>query len=146
VTQYEHTQAGYLITSVLFAAAVFVAITGILMPSDPGAFAISATLEVIFLICAVVFSKMTITIDDKILHAYFAMGIRFKKVPLAEIADCEPIRTRWWFGWGIHLSPYGWLYNVSGFDAVAVILRDGRKFALGTDDPQGLVSAIRHSV
>ena len=38
---------------------------------------------------------------------------------------------------------YGWLYNVSGFDAVAMTLRDGRTFALGTDDPHGLVDAIR---
>ena len=73
------------------------------------------------------------------------MGLICKKVPLAEIAECEPIRIRWWYGWGIHLTPYGWLYNVSGLDAVAITLRDGRKFALGTDDPEGLVAAIRHS-
>jgi hypothetical protein len=47
---------------------------------------------------------------------------------------------------GIHLTPCGWLYNVSGFDAVAITLRDGRKFALGTDDPHGLVAAIRDSI
>ena len=43
---------------------------------------------------------------------------------------------------GIHHTPYGWLYNVSGFDAVAITLRDGRKFAVGTDDPHGLITAI----
>ena len=64
------------------------------------------------------------------------MGLIRKKVPLAEIAACEPIRIRWWYGWGIHLTPYGWLYNVSGLDAVAITLVNGRKFALGTDDPQ----------
>ena len=64
---------------------------------------------------------------------------------LAEIVGCEPIRIRWWYGWGIHLTPYGWLYNVSGFDAVAITLRDGGKFAFGTDDPHGLVDAIRRS-
>jgi hypothetical protein len=37
-------------------------------------------------------------------------------------------------------------YNVSGFDAVAITLRDGRKFALGTDDPHGLIAAIRDSI
>ena len=58
----------------------------------------------------------------------------------------EPIRIRWWHGWGIHLTPYGWLYNVSGFDAVAITLRDGRKVAFGTDDPDGLTTAIRAGV
>jgi hypothetical protein len=28
-------------------------------------------------------------------------------------------------------------------DAVAIVLRDGRKFALGTDDPADLTAAIR---
>ena len=44
---------------------------------------------------------------------------------------------------GSHLTPYGWLYNVSGWDAVAITLRNGRKFSLGTDDPQGLTEAIQ---
>jgi hypothetical protein len=82
-------------------------------------------------------------IDGEILCAAFGRGIIRRKVWLAEISGCEPIRIRWWYGWGIHLTPHGWLYNVSGFDAVAITLRDGRKFALGTDDPHGLVDAIR---
>ena len=69
-----------------------------------------------------------------------------KRVSVAEIVACEPIRIRWWYGWGIHLTPYGWLYNVSGLDAVAITLRNGRKLALGTDDPDGLIAAIRHSI
>jgi hypothetical protein len=60
--------------------------------------------------------------------------------------QCEPIRIRWWYGWGIHVTPCGWLYNVSGFDAVAITLRDGRKFALGTDDPQELTAGIRDAI
>jgi hypothetical protein len=70
------------------------------------------------------------------------IGIIRKSVPVVDIAACEPIRIKWWYGWGIHLTPHGWLYNVSGFDAVAISLRDGRKFALGTDDPDELVDAI----
>ena len=89
------------------------------------------------------FSRLTITIADGILRASFGPGLTVKKVPLSEIASCEPIRIRWWYGWGIHLTRYGWLYNIAGWDAVAITLRDGRKFALGTDDPQGLTAAIR---
>jgi hypothetical protein len=108
----------------------------IVVPANRDGLLISATIEVIFLICAIVFSKLTIKIDGETLRACFAMG-------LAEIAAWEPIRIRWWYGRGIHLTPYGWLYNVSGLHAVAITLRDGRKFALGTDDPQGLADAIR---
>ncbi len=129
--------------AVLFAAAVFLALTGIVAPADQRALLFVVTIEVILSICAVVFSKLTIKIDGETLRASFAMGTTFKKVRLAAITRCEPIRIRWWYGWGIHLTPYGWLYNVAGWDALAITLRDGRKFALGTDDPHGLAAAIR---
>jgi hypothetical protein len=38
------------------------------------------------------------------------------------------------------------LYNVSGRDAVEIQLDDGRRFRLGTDDPEGLVAALRTRV
>ena len=134
---------GYLTICGLFGATIYVAVMAIVVPANRDGLLISATIEVIFLICAIVFSKLTIKIDGETLRACFAMGLVFKKVPLAEIAACEPIRVRWWSGWGIHLTPYDWLHNVSGLRAMAIMLRDGRKFALGTDDPHGLVDAIR---
>ena len=144
--RYEHTQIGYLIIFVLFAATVFVAITGIAAPSDRGVLVTDGIIELILLICAIVFSRLTIKIDEETLLACFGIGLICKKVPLSEIVRCESIRIRWWYGWGIHLTPYGWLYNVSGLDAVAITLRDGGKFALGTDDPNGFTSAVRRSI
>jgi hypothetical protein len=142
--QYKRTQNGYLIIGGLLGIAIFLAITGIVAGRD--GLLIRAIIEVILLVCAIVFSKLTIKIDGESLEASFATGLIRKKVPLAEIADCEPVRIRWWYGWGIHLTPNGWLYNVSGLDAVAIKLRSGRKFALGTDDADGLTAAIRRSV
>ena len=144
--RYEHTQIGYLIIFVLFTATVFVAITGIAAPSDRGVLVTDGIIELILLICAIVFSRLTIKIDEETLLACFGIGLICKKVPLSEIVRCESIRIRWWYGWGIHLTPYGWLYNVSGLDAVAIMLRDGRKFALGTNDPNGFTSVVRRSI
>ena len=104
---------------------------------------ISVVVSVLLLVTILVFYKLAITIDSEVLRWSFGVGLITKKVPIAEIAACEPIRIRWWYGWGIHLTPYGWLYNVGGWDAVAITLRNGRKFALGTDDPQGLAEAIQ---
>jgi hypothetical protein len=130
----------------LFGVAIFVAATGIVAPVHRDGLLISAVIEVILVISAIVFSRLTIKIDSETLRACFAMGFICKKIPLAEITACEPIRIRWWYGCGIHLTPYGWLYNVSGLDAVAITLRNGRKFALGSDDPQGLADAIRVAI
>ncbi len=38
------------------------------------------------------------------------------------------------------------LYNVSGFDAVEIKLRTGKKFRIGTDVPQELEEAIRQAI
>jgi hypothetical protein len=144
--RYKHTQIGYLIIGGLFGIAIFLAITGIAAPAGRDGLLISAIIEAILLICAIMFSKLTIKIDGESLEASFATGLIRKKVPLAEIAGFEPVRISWWHGWGIHLTPHGWLYNVSGLDAVAIRLRSGQKFALGTDDADGLIAAIRRSI
>jgi hypothetical protein len=121
-------------------AAVLIA-TGAIFQVSP-AQEISFAISILLLITIPAFFKLTITIDNKTLCALFGVGIVRKQVSVGEIAGCEPIQIRWWYGWGIHLTPYGWLYNVSGWDAVAIQLRCGRKLALGTDDPQGLAAAI----
>ena len=143
MTRYEHTQIGHLIIWALLIGAALLS-TGAAFESSPHP-GTALIVSIAFLVILALFYKLTITINAERLCACFGIGIIRKSVPLAEIAECEPIRIRWWFGWGIHLTPYGWLYNVSGLDAVAITLRDGRKFALGTDDPQGLVAAIPHS-
>ena len=49
----------------------------------------------------------------------------------------------WYLGWGIRGIPHGWMFNVSGFDAVGLYLASGKRFRIGTSDPSGVISAIR---
>jgi hypothetical protein len=140
VRRYEHTQIGHVIIWSLLTIIV-IASGGLIGHRAP-----PVIISIILLACLVLFYRLKITIEDEILCASFGPGIIRKKLRLAEIVGCDPIRIRWWYGWGIHLTPYGWLYNVSGFDAVAITLRDGEKFAVGTDDPRGLIAAIRDSI
>lgn len=140
MTRYEHTQIGHVIIwSVL---AIILIVNGGLI----GHHAPPVAISIMLLVCLVLFYRLKVTIDDKTLCASFGPGIIRKRVRLADIVGCEPIRIRWWYGWGIHVTPCGWLYNVSGLDAVTITLRDGRKFAFGTDDPHGLTEAIRSGI
>jgi len=142
VRRYERTQIGHVIIWSLLPI-ILIASGGLI--GSPSHGRPPLIVSIILLVALLLFYKLRITIEDQTLCAVFGTGIVRKSVPLAEIVACEPIRIRWWYGWGIHLTPYGWLYNVSGFDAVAISLRDGRKLALGTDDPEGLAAAIRAS-
>ena len=141
MTRYEHTQIGHVIIWSLLAIILIASGFAGLSHRE-----IPLVVSIILLVCLVLFYKLRITIEDETLCASFGPGIIRKRVRLAEIVGCEPIRIRWWYGWGIHLTPFGWLYNVSGLDAVAITLRTGRKFALGTDDPHGLLAALRAAI
>ena len=141
MTRYEHTQIGYVIIWSLLAIILIVSgFAGLSHREVP------LVVSIILLVCLVLFYKLRITIEDETLCASFGPGIIRKRVRLAEIVGCEPVRIRWWYGWGIHLTPFGWLYNASGLDAVVITLRAGRKFALGTDDPHGLLAALRAAI
>ena len=141
MTTYRHSQIGYAILYALLASALIVGIvTAAALSTRFG-----IVMAVIVLATAVIFSKLTIVVDDAHVRAIFGPGFTFRKIRLTDIRDCEPIRIRWWYGWGIHLTPYGWLYNVSGWDAVAITLRNGRRVSFGTDRPDDLCAAIRRS-
>jgi hypothetical protein len=99
----------------------------------------------IVLLTGALFSTLTIAIENGMLRARFGPGLIGKTVRLAEIASVRPISVRWWYGWGIHLTPHGWLYNVSGWKAIEITLRSGRRFCLGTDEPENLLNAIQEA-
>ncbi len=53
--------------------------------------------------------------------------------------------NRWYYGWGIRLTPQGWLWNVAGLDAVELTFSNGKKFRIGTDEPGKLLEALSGS-
>ena len=90
------------------------------------------------------FGSLTVEVDDEELRHWFGPSFWKKSYQLLDIESSTVVRNSWFWGWGIRLTPNGWLYNVSGLDAVQLQLRSGRKLRIGTDDPQGLVEAISH--
>ena len=69
-----------------------------------------------------------------------------KSFRLEEIQDAQIVRNPWYYGWGARWIPRGWLYNVSGFDAVELQLKGHRRFRIGTDEPEQLLAAVREAV
>lgn len=97
----------------------------------------------LFIAIAALFSSLTITIDSEAVRWRFGVGLFHGKIPLADIRELQTVRNPWWYGWGMRLTPRGWLYNVSGLDAVELTLANGKHVQLGTDEPQILLSAIQ---
>jgi hypothetical protein len=132
---YQHTQSG---TVILVSIAVGFLVFLMLATVVPMVIIAPALL----LVLGLLFRSLTIEISETDLLWYFGWGWPRRSVPLAEIASVEPIRISFRNGWGVHYTPRGWLYNVSGFDAVAIRLRNGKQFCLGTDEPEELAREL----
>jgi hypothetical protein len=138
--QYKHTQIGYVIIFVSLGIAIPI-LRSILL-NNPGRDGALLTVLFILALGTVLFGALTIEIKDGILKSWFGLGLIRKTVRLADIETCRVVRNPWYYGWGIRLTPHGWLYNVSGTAAVEITLKGARRFRLGTDEPEALCQAI----
>ncbi len=101
------------------------------------------TLAALFAVLEALFAWLTTIGTESTLEIRFGIGLIRKRFRLSDILSVQPYRTTFLQGWGIHLSTDGTVYNVSGFDAVLLRLRNGKQVILGTNDRERLLSYIR---
>lgn len=143
---YEHTQTGLLGPVVFMPMALI--FLGILVGADAGLGGLLGIGSFLVLIGGVMlnFSRLTTTIDADDVRLTFGWGWPRRRIALAEIADVGSVRNLWWYGFGVRLTPHGWLYNVWGLDAVEVRLNNGKAVRIGSDQTRALASAIQASI
>jgi hypothetical protein len=135
---YRHTQRGTLtIVICLMVAAMDAAIVW-----RSGQWGAAAAL-VVLVVVAFVFSSLTVEIGEGELRWYFGPGLWRYRLALGEIETVAAVRNQWWNGFGIRMRPRFRLYNVSGLDAVELRLKSGEIRRIGTNDPMGLVEALK---
>ncbi len=141
---YKHTQIGYLILFVLLAVALLFG--SILNQADLDFFILVIMIFVMFLLAS--FASLKVMIDEKYLRIKFGYGIFRKSFMLKEIISAKSVKNHWYYGWGIRLWfwPHMWIYNVSGFDAVEITMKNSKRYRIGTDEPKKLERAILQSI
>ncbi|MDD2786230.1 MAG: hypothetical protein PHS79_05095 [Patescibacteria group bacterium] len=146
---YKHTQIGYLMLVVTLVVLVLFAWAYITTSAEPPSvdsgtnFAVTTVMALIIFILAS-FASLQVIVDGEYLRIKFGYGIYRKKFLLNEITSANTVKNHWYYGWGIRgwLWPKMWIYNVSGFDAVEIKLKNGRTYRVGTDEPEKLEQAI----
>lgn len=143
-TLYERRQFGWTVIVAMFVAIAIVFVLGGIKANGE-ATPLGGILFFVLLIMSL-FSSMTVRVTPREL-TWWMGGVRGfgKSIPIAEIASAEAIRTHLWDGWGIHLTTHGWLWNVSGFNAVEVKLKNGSRYAVGTPEPKELTASIKRA-
>ena len=138
--RYYHRQFGATIVVAMGIGMVACFVAILVLPKEA---IVPLLVGAILLLVAFLFRSLSIAVTDSNLYWYFGPGLIGKSVPLDQIARAEIVRTRPWEGWGIHFTSRGWLYNVSGFGAVAIQLKSGKRFVLGSDEPERLAEALQ---
>ncbi|GMV81580.1 MAG: hypothetical protein AMXMBFR7_27640 [Planctomycetota bacterium] len=138
-TGYRRVQQGYLMYTIFGLAAVVELTAAILIPQARDVLLAGAAISVAL---AWFFGRLSVEIDEREAALAFGPGLLKKRIDLAEVRAVRAVRNRWYMGWGIKNFGGGWMWNVSGLDAVELEFRDGRRFRIGTDDPAGLVQAL----
>jgi hypothetical protein len=152
MTSYKHAQIGYLMIIVTLAVLVLFAWVQITARAEPpsvdsGTNLLVTVVMILILFILASFIALTTSIDEKYFKIKFGYGIFRKKFLLSEIVSVRQVKNHWYYGWGIRLWlwPKMWIYNVSGFNAVEIIMKNGRIYRIGTDTPGDLETAIRQS-
>ena len=134
---YKHKQVGWLIIGVFTPVVLALSIWVVYFP------VIYAIITAIFLFLTMLFfSSLTVVADQAALTFYFGPGLIKRKFLYSDIVKFEKVRNRWYYGWGIHWFGRGWLYNVSGFDAVEISLKNGTVVRIGTDEVDTLYNYV----
>lgn len=151
--KYKHTQIGYLMLVVTLVVAVLFIQAYITASAEPPSvdsgpnFAVTTIMALIVFILSS-FGSLQVIIDEKYLQIKFGYGIYQKKFSLDDVVSAKSVKNRWYYGWGIRRWFWSkmWIYNVSGFDAVEIKLKNGKTYRIGTDEPEKLEQAILHSI
>ncbi|MFN2443552.1 MAG: hypothetical protein ABR517_12780 [Thermoanaerobaculia bacterium] len=142
MSPYHHRQTGW---TLIFPLLVVVGGLALLIVSvvPHGQWMEAIALVSIPLIIILFFFSLSVEVNETRIVVRFGIGLLRKTVHLHEVSKCEVVRNPWWYGWGIHYTPRGWLYNISGFDAVELTLESGKTLRIGSDEPDALCNAIR---
>ena len=144
---YSHTQFGTVILFSLAAAAIVTVASLALSSGGIGAMPAPALVIVglvmaILLLAAVVFAQLNVRVGNGEVSWRFGLGMLEHRIPISDIVSATVVTNPILAGYGVRWLPSGWLYNVSGTKAVELVMRDGRRVRIGSDEPEALAQAI----
>lgn len=135
---YKHTQIGYLLIVVFSVVFLLIGKLTIDTNFNPG----TVLLLAFMILCLGTFATLTVEVDDQAINLRFGIGLLRKRFLLENIEAWRAVKNPLYYAWGIHAIPGGWVFNVSGLQAVELQMRNGRKYRIGTDDAHSLLNAI----
>lgn len=144
---YKHTQEGWaiIIIGVLMGLVPLV----ILLVTFNGRAERICIAIAIFIVLAVIvlLRNLTATVDEDKIGVRFGPGLFRKKFEINQIESSRCVKIWPFLEWGISFYPKrGWVYSVSGLDAVEITMKNGKKYRIGSNQPVKLIQAIQNKL
>jgi hypothetical protein len=144
-SMYSHTQFGAVLVTALGVATLLALAALMRVPAREPVNVMILVVLAVMAAAMFLFRSLTVEVSSGVVAVWFGSGLISRRFPVGEIRAARVVRNPWYYGWGIRLTPGGWMFNVSGFDAVELELTGARRFRIGTDEPRELVTAIRQA-
>lgn len=139
---YRNSQTGWLITLLLAAGFIYTLSTLSLDAVTTGQYIVLLVL----IVAGVLFYKLNVVVERGVIVVSFGQGMISKSIRARDLAGCCVVKVPWYYGFGIRLTPSGWLYNVSGSNAVELTYRSGKKFIIGSNEADVLCETIQDEI
>ena len=149
---YENTQPGTFIRVMTGSWVFFFGVLAVVMlvlgqkEAAIGLGVVTVMAAVILGIVYALFHSLTVRVSRSDIALSFGVGLIRKQFPIGDISSASIVQNRWYNGFGIRKIRGGWLYNVSGFDAIEIQLKNERKYRIGTDQPKKLLAAVESAL
>jgi hypothetical protein len=143
---YSHTQAGYVWLVILSIVEALAVVTILVSGAPVIGIVIVFAVTSLLIVVGLTFSRLTVEVHPEGVTARFGQGWPKRFVPFSAITSARTVRNSPWVGWGLRWIPGGSVWNVWGLDSVELTLVTGKRWRLGTDEPDALLAALAGSV
>jgi hypothetical protein len=135
----QYTQFGTWLVIVLLALSALLAWSAVAMEED-----VFVWLAGFMWVCLLLFYKLTITVSETHVKLKMGIGIIRKSYKIADIQSCRMVASSVWSGLGIRKIRKGWLYSVSGLQAIELHFVNKKSIVrIGADQADEICDHIR---
>ncbi len=102
----------------------------------------------LFVVISSLFYKLTVELEESVLRLIYGIGLIRITFKIDRILAVKTIKTPWYWGLGIRITPKGMLYNIQGSKAVKIAyIRNGKNKSVmvGTPEPVRLKQILEEN-
>lgn len=112
---------------------------------DPVPLALFISLSSFLILICSLFYRLTVQVNESTIRLIYGIGLIKIDLHIEVLEKTEVIKTPWYYGLGIRITPKGMLYNLQGRKAVQIdyVNKGFKKTAIiGSAEPEKLEKAI----